>query len=724
MKSVAERGGGCSRYRYDRRGDLIEILEPNGSLSRYEYDSRRRIAAVWHADGAQTCYSYDEADRLIEVNDRGLARRYHYDAAGRLARLHHGKTGTAVFRYDEQGRIALARTSNVSTKWRYDAAGRICEIGQSFDGTSLKVHLDYDAQGRLSAIQLPGLQSRVEYEWDDGGKLAAVRLADKLLARLRYRLDQRTVCTQLGNGLEVERAADAVDGRPMRHTVRQGDQCLLRRQHAYENACLTSDGVRNYRYDPLDRLLAARDAKTGTAWRFAYDEMDNLLLSERDGHRMHYAYDRAGRLTAVQSDAGKEQELSYDERGRLKRRSGAQGTWTYRYDDADRLIEVRRSGSCSARFVYDHKGLLVWADFGGRVERYVYGPSDELVSVTDALGKLKRAFIHTPMGLLAEVSVDGDGTCSVFYAHMDSRATLCAFSDSAGRLAETFSYSPFGVPLEGDHKRGMFGGQSWVPEVGLYYCRARWYDPRLGRFITPDSYSGAPDDERLTFPARPASQQLAARAQLLGDWLKQPRVRNRYAYCGNDPVGRVDPNGHWSAGWVILSILGAIWTLPNTLIGLVIEISCLILEALRWVLFGISFGNVRWEALKSPGFDAAASGRLNAFALVFKGGWIGSFGGLLGITFGNVFFVNPDWEQHPELGGPGDVFPTAYNGQVALPRREALYEHELRHVNHQSWLGPFFYLALPIWGFFFWDLMFNGYCNMWLERDARSRAGL
>jgi hypothetical protein len=229
-----------------------------------------------------------------------------------------------------------------------------------------------------------------------------------------------------------------------------------------------------------------------------------------------------------------------------------------------------------------------------------------------------------------------------------------------------------------------------------------------------------PDDARLLNPLRLSSRQPAVRAQILHEWLKQPRVRNPYAFCSNDPVGRIDPNGHWSFGGVLLMLLGAIWTLPNTLFGILVEITCLVGEVIRWLVWLFSFGNVSWE---TPGFDVAASGNLNAFALVFSGGWLGSFSSLLGITFGNVFFVYKEWRTSPHITSmPDPIFPPAYNGAVSIPREQMLYEHELRHTNQYGWLGPFFHLGLPLFGFYEWDVIINGYQDAWTERDARAHA--
>jgi RHS repeat-associated protein len=285
-----------------------------------------------------------------------------------------------------------------------------------------------------------------------------------------------------------------------------------------------------------------------------------------------------------------------------------------------------------------------------------------------------------------------------------------------------FDSDPYGVPLQA---RGrvpyLYRGRLWHADLELYRIGARWYDPRLRRFLTLDIHTGAPDDARLVNPFRNGRDQRMARAQILGDWLRQPRLRNRHAYCANDPVNRFDPDGHWSFGGVLLSLLGVLWTLPNTAFGLAVEVSCLLGEVVRWLVWLFTLGHVSWQ---TPGFDVAASGRLNAFALVFKGGWLGSFESLLGITFGNVIFVNGEYQNHPAWRAlPDPVAPPAYNGAVTVPKSQALYEHELRHVNQYGWWGPFFHLGLPLFGVYEWDVILNGYQNASFEKDARDHGG-
>jgi RHS repeat-associated protein len=105
-----------------------------------------------------------------------------------------------------------------------------------------------------------------------------------------------------------------------------------------------------------------------------------------------------------------------------------------------------------------------------------------------------------------------------------SAGSFGAASASAGQIGSTIRYFPFGdvraetvsVPASTD-SRGYIGERS-DPETGLLHLNARFYDPEIGQFLSPDTWDPT-----------------------------QPGVgTNRYAYAGNDPVNKSDPNGHES----------------------------------------------------------------------------------------------------------------------------------------------------------------------------------
>lgn len=728
-------GAQVSRYAYSREGDLTVLTEPDGTRWEYGYGADGRLLYVRRNGEIRARYDYGEGGRLIEVERPEGRIRHTYDTEGRPARILRGDASALVYRF-EGDRVVEARCDREVTRFAYrepsgavspgeaappvaasPASVGIAGLEQGVDGIFLSVQFHHDGLGRLERMSFPSWGIDFGYAWDGKGRPLEVRWKDEALARYSYEDGEKLSRTWTADGLEALTRHDPMSGSPVHKALLRGTEVLWEKKLALgPDLRLERDGDRRYAYDALGRL--ARAEEPGRSWCFRYDAMDNLVGEEGpvgpreylsgmpvpgmppSARRIFLEKDRAGRLTAARG-----------ERERI-----------YRYNQAGEAVRILDDGRLLAECAYDHKGRLLLKRTASVRERYFYGPDDELLAVADDDGSPRHVYLRLPTGLVGVLDFTEDPEGEFIFLHTDERGNLVFQSGVRGELAGPFACDPFACPeVPPSRMPYCYRGRFYHADLGLYWMGCRWYDPGLRRFLTPDTYTGAPDDERLVNPLRTGQAQRAARAQILGEWLKQPRVRNRLAFCGNDPVNRFDPNGHWSFGGVLLSVLGAIWTLPNTIFGLVVEITCLVGEVVRWLVWLVSFGNASWE---TPGFDVAASGRLNAFALVFTGGWLGSFQGLLAITFGNVFFTNKTWRQHAAYTAlPAQVAPPAYNGSVTIPKEQALYEHELRHVNQYAWFGPFFHLGLPIFGVYEWDVIFNGYQDAWMERDAREHGG-
>ncbi len=123
----------------------------------------------------------------------------------------------------------------------------------------------------------------------------------------------------------------------------------------------------------------------------------------------------------------------------------------------------------------------------------------------------------------ADVKRVGDGSAArTYYLHRDGLNTVRLVTTGAGGFEEFSTYTPYGkrsqTAAAAATTREMKGyiGEREDPEVGLVYLNARYYDPAIGRFVSPDWWD----------PTKPG----------VGT--------NRYAYSGNDPINGSDPTGH------------------------------------------------------------------------------------------------------------------------------------------------------------------------------------
>ena len=144
---------------------------------------------------------------------------------------------------------------------------------------------------------------------------------------------------------------------------------------------------------------------------------------------------------------------------------------------------------------YLWSGSQVMAEYDGTtgalLRRYVYGPG-----------------IDTPLVML-------DASDNKTYLHGDRLGSIIAVASSTGAQIEAFTSGPYGEDTSESNSPYKFAARRIDQETGLYYNRARYYNPGLGRFMSNDPIG-------------------------YGDGL------NMYAYVGNDPLNYTDPFGLYS----------------------------------------------------------------------------------------------------------------------------------------------------------------------------------
>ena len=479
------------QYRYDHAQLLLtEIENESGEKYRLDYTSTGLIRQETGFDGRRTAYAYDLNGHLLEKTEFGddgaqLVTAYERDAAGRLLVKTLPDGLKVSYRYDRLGRLTgVDDGQNHPLAFEYDRQDRLITEHQGW-GT---LRYTYDACGQLKQMRLPD-NSKLDYHHAKGGALTGIDLNGAQLTSHVYRSGREQ---QRQQGLLLSEYSYDDQGRLLAHAVGHSQDSLYRRDYAYsangnlEHIADTRHGQRTYGYDALDRLIRVRHSRDELPESFAHDPAGNLLMQDRPGPSQI-----KGNRLLMQGD----RHYDYDAFGNLireRRGAGQQIVTEYRYDCQHRLIGLTRPDGQTATYQYDAFGRRIRKTVDGVVTEFFW-QGEQIVA--ESSPNEYRSYVYEPGTFRPLALLDGKGPKKAcpFYYQLDHLGTPLELTDYSGGIVWSAQYDAYGkvaaLTLAADEYLDQplrFQGQYFDAESGLHYNRHRYYDPRLGRYLTPD----------------------------------------------------------------------------------------------------------------------------------------------------------------------------------------------------------------------------------------------
>ncbi|GAA3492144.1 RHS repeat-associated core domain-containing protein [Streptomyces cremeus] len=502
--TLTDARGKVTKFQYDAKGNLTEVTPPAPlGKTTYTYDALGRIETMTDGRGVNAVYSYDNRDRITEVSSSTTTVRYVYDGDGNLSqRTDDG--GLIKYAFDPLSRETVRTLQDGSqTELTYTPAGNV----DTYKDPAGLTDYTYDAANRLTALK------------DPAGKTTTYAYNNN---------DKRTKTTYPG-GTVQDTTLDK-SGRPtlIKATSPKGTLTNTSYTYSYVAGTATKDGT---------KIRTSTDGIMGLAKTYTYDSAGRFSYSEeKKGTTLaasyQYCYDAAGNLTSQGSAKGCPSgiALTYNDASQLISRAGSTAGWGYdkagNETDGASGVERARTGG-----VWSDHSQQTSVTVAGKKYTGLYGSTDQ----SERLFYGDTTLHNGPLGLAGKTDPTGDmgfnreasGTLNSmttggksYYYLTDALGSVLALADETGAKVNEYRYSPRGVDgtfTEKVPQPYRFAGGYQDP-TGLYHLKARYYDPRIGRFTSPD----------------PSGQE-----------------KNPYLYAEGDPVNRIDPNGTLSLGGIL-----------------------------------------------------------------------------------------------------------------------------------------------------------------------------
>ena len=545
-KTVSDNGRQTT-YTYDAVGNLLEVQSPLSSSLAHTYSSNGGIKQTV-TDGATWTVSYDECGNRISMTDPDAGTTtYAYDALGRERERIDGRGVVFLTNYDYLGRVTSMTAGNETTtytygtggngqmrltsesngcwtkSYTYDRYGRVnnetmTKIGDSY---SRSMTYRYNASGLLSGKDYPDGKS-VEYAYDAYGNCTTVNFEEnKLLWRLTGNTGKTATSTlALFNSSTPYVRTTQLDNvgnlqsRIMTHggTTLQNDSYVFDPQNGnLLSRTLTGHPTETFTYDALDRLTRAI-CPGQMAMDMNYLNNGNISTKTNMGL---YSYDSNGKPHAVSYiEASSEvqddyQYIDYNAWNKAEEIYNSLGGDGYTYE-----IEYGPDGQRVMSRMYRNGNLYCRKFYWGEYEEIYFYSNSETV---------RTYWVEAPDGLAGMFWTSTSDYYTVVHPNVamtDHLGSLTGLYDYDGSKVFDASYDAWGKRTLSPNSftfiaRG-YTGHEHLDELGLINMNGRMYDPRQGRFLSPDPFVQAPSN---------------------------PQNYNRYSYCLNNPLKYTDPSG-------------------------------------------------------------------------------------------------------------------------------------------------------------------------------------
>ena len=358
----------------------------------------------------------------------------------------------------------------------------------------------YDSLNRLSTVvdnNLPADSNTTVYAYDTASNLVTVTYPNKLQSTIQYdslnRLTSLNTATQNSSAVAGYSYTLGATGNRIGATEQTGRTLTWNYDGIYR---LTSEAVQDpsggngevdYTLDPVGNRTSATSSLPGVqSVSLNSFNLDDWLSPE-----------------------------TYDANGNTLTTGGK----SFAYDSENHLVSMNGG---AVTMIYDAFGNRVSKTVGNVTTKYLVEDDVNPTGLPQVFeesvnGVVTRQYTYGLQRISENQVIQGAWTPS-FYGY-DGFGSVRQLTDLNAIVTDKYNYDAFGNLLSSPGptpNNYLYRGEQFDSDLGLYYLRARYYNPATGRFMSRD---------------------------LLGGKTFAPKSLHKYLYASGDPVNRIDPRG-------------------------------------------------------------------------------------------------------------------------------------------------------------------------------------
>lgn len=516
-----------AEYTYLNNGKQSSVKDANGNVTEYAYDGQDRLTFTLFPspiDGTRcSVLPFAPLNPSCTGQQTFEGQYYTTDLSPGGPRCNGSDAPCFTFSrrgdlfayaYDALNRLTVKTTSAGDPpvySYVYNLLGEQTTVYSGNFGSPVHgVFYDYDAAGRKLYESTDGRQ--VSYQYNQAGNRSRTTWPDGYYVSYAYDALNRMTTVRENSTTTNELALYGYDLLSRRATLRLGGQTTNTVTYAYE---ADSDlDLLTHKLNATTMTLDYGRNRSHQITSLAANDDFYLGPSVGQGATTGYATNKLNQYTSTAL-----QPMSYDGNGNLKSwKPPLLDRHTYSFDSQNRLITAAVDGTLTPSISYDYDPL------GRRISKTVSGTQtlylldgDEEIAELNTAGTILKRYITGPAidDRIATIDLTIPSMPTKTFYHVNHQGSVVAMTDAVGTVQQRLSYDEYGKLSQGSAISGQpyrYTGRRFDAETGLYYYRARYYSPDLGRFLSADPI-GYKDDQNL------------------------------YTYAKNDPVSFFDPNG-------------------------------------------------------------------------------------------------------------------------------------------------------------------------------------